>query len=268
MVSTRQNVIVIPARFPSTRLPGKPMVVINGKSMLQRVWMLAKAVKNSDEVFIATDDKRIQDHAHSFGAEVIMTDPSCPTGTDRVYAAVSQLSYTPEIIINFQGDAVLTPPWIIQDLIDAMIQDKNVETATLAAQLTWEKYDELVKSKASSKSSGTTVTFDKNCYALYFSKSIIPFVRNKDQNSASSPVFKHIGMYGYRFDALKKFVSLPQTPLEKVESLEQLRLLENGIKIKIVLADTKGKTMWGVDSPEDVNKVEEIIAREGELLVF
>lgn len=261
-----KNIIIIPARYHSTRLPGKPMVMINGKSMLQRVWMLAKAAHNIDEIFIATDDQRIQDHAQNFGANVIMTDPSYLTGTDRVYAAATQLSQTPEIIINFQGDAVLTPPWIIQNLIDGMIQDKNAEMATLASQLTWDKYDELVKSKASSKSSGTTVTFDKNGYALYFSKSVIPFVRNRDENLQLSPVFKHIGMYGYRFDTLKKFVSLPQTPLEKIESLEQLRMLENGINIKVVLADTKGKTMWGVDSPEDVKKVEEIISREGELI--
>ena len=263
-----KNIIVIPARYHSTRLPGKPMVQISGKSMLQRVWTIAKAAQNIDEIFIATDDQRIQHHAQIFGAQVIMTDPSYPTGTDRVHAAVSQLSQKPEIIINLQGDAALTPPWIIQDLIDGMIQNSSAAMATLATQLTWQKYDELVKSKITSKSSGTTVTFDKDGYALYFSKSIIPFVRNKDEKALLSPVFKHIGIYGYRFDTLAKFVSLAQTPLEKVESLEQLRMLENGIKIKVVKADLKGRTMWSVDCPEDVKKVEEIIAREGELATF
>jgi 3-deoxy-manno-octulosonate cytidylyltransferase (CMP-KDO synthetase) len=263
-----KNIIVIPARYHSTRLPGKPMVQINGKSMLQRVWMIARAAKNIDAIFIATDDQRIQEHAQSFGAKVLMTDPSFPTGTDRVHAAVSQLRQKPEIIINLQGDAVLTPPWIIQDLIDEIIQDNNAAMATLATQLTWQKYDELVKSKESSKSSGTTVTFDKNGYALYFSKSIIPFVRNRNEKSLLSPVFKHIGIYGYRFDALEKFVSLAQTPLEKVESLEQLRMLENGIKVKVIVADLKGRTMWGVDCPQDVKMVEEIIGKEGELLAL
>lgn len=263
-----KNIIVIPARYQSTRLPGKPLVLINGHSLLYRVWSLAKNAKNIDAVFIAADDKRVQEYAQNFGAQVIMTDPNCPTGTDRVYDAVKQLEQKPEVIINLQGDAVLTPPWIIQDLIDVIIQDSKVEMATLATHLSWQKYDDLVKSKLSSKSSGTTVTFDKYFNALYFSKSVIPFVRNRDDKNLMSPVFKHIGIYGYRFDALEKFVSLPQTALEKVESLEQLRMLENGIKIKIAVVDTKNKTMWSVDSPEDVKKVEEIIAKEGELLLF
>ena len=147
--------------------------------------------------------------------------------------------------------------------------------ATLATHLSWTQYDDLVKSKATSKSSGTTVTFDKNSDALYFSKNIIPYVRNRpvfsaedNLNSLMSPVFKHVGMYGYHYDALKEFVSLPQSPLEKVESLEQLRMLENGIKIRVVVVNAKGRTMWSIDSPEDVVKVEEIIAREGELLTL
>jgi 3-deoxy-manno-octulosonate cytidylyltransferase (CMP-KDO synthetase) len=269
-----KNIVVIPARFGSSRLPGKPLAQIKGHSLLYRVWMLAKNAKNIDEVFIATDDKRVKDHAQSFGAQVIMTDSNYPTGTDRVYGAIEQLSEKPEIIINLQGDAVLTPPWFIQSLIDGFVNDSSVKMATLATHLSWEKYDDLIKSKISSKASGTTVTFDKNNDALYFSKAVIPFVRNRDEsnllnkNSLMSPVFKHVGMYGYRYDALKEFVSLPQTPLEKTESLEQLRMLENGIKIRVVVVDAKNRTMWSVDSPEDVKKVEEIIEREGELVVL
>lgn len=263
-----KNAIVIPARFGSTRLPGKPLVQINGHSLLFRVWRLAKSVENIDEVFIATDDQRVYSHAQDFGAQAIMTDSNYATGTDRVYGAISQLAQKPEIIINLQGDAVLTPPWIIQDLVDAIINESIFTMATLATQLSWEKYDELIKSKATSKSSGTTVTFDKNCNALYFSKAVIPHVRNRDESNYMSPVFKHIGIYGYRFDSLKEFVSLPQTCLEKVESLEQLRFLENGKQIKVVVVDTKGKTMWSVDSPEDVKKAEEIIEQEGELIIF
>jgi 3-deoxy-manno-octulosonate cytidylyltransferase (CMP-KDO synthetase) len=236
--------------------------------MIYRVWKLAKSARNIDEVFIATDDQRIQEHAQSFGARVIMTESNHPTGTDRVYHAVGQLKSKPEIIINLQGDAVLTPPWIIQDLIDALTHDPEIKMATLASQLSWESYDHLVKSKTTSKSSGTTVTFDKNSDALYFSKSIIPFVRNKDEKSILSPVYKHIGIYGYRYATLQEFVHLEQTPLEKTESLEQLRLLENGIKIKVVTTDLNGRTMWGVDSPEDVKTVEDIIDRDGELVEF
>jgi 3-deoxy-manno-octulosonate cytidylyltransferase (CMP-KDO synthetase) len=263
-----KNIIVIPARFHSTRLPGKPLIQIKGKSMIYRVWRLAKSAQNIDEVFIATDDQRIQAHAQDFGAQVIMTKSNHPTGTDRVYHAVEQLKSRPEIIINLQGDAVLTPPWIIQNLIDTLTHDTDAKMATLTSQLSWEGYDHLVKSKATSKSSGTTVTFDKNNDALYFSKSVIPFVRNKDEQRLMSPVYKHIGIYGYRYATLQEFVHLEQTPLEKTESLEQLRLLENGIKIKVVTTDLKGRTMWGVDSPEDVKTVEEIIDREGELVEF
>ena len=263
-----KNIIVIPARYGSTRLPGKPLAKINGHSLLYRVWMLAKNAQNIDEVFIATDDQRIQKHAQDFGAQVLMTDPNYPTGTDRIYGAIKQLEQKPEIIINLQGDAVLTPPWVIQSLVDVLINDSSVKMATLATHLSWTQYDDLVKSKATSKSSGTTVTFDKNSDALYFSKNIIPYVRNRNDNDLMSPVFKHVGMYGYHYDALKEFVSLPQSPLEKVESLEQLRMLENGIKIKVVVVDSKGRTMWSVDSPEDVIKVEGIIAKEGELLTL
>ncbi|MFH1254702.1 MAG: 3-deoxy-manno-octulosonate cytidylyltransferase [bacterium] len=267
-----KNIIVIPARYGSSRLPGKPLAQIKGHSLLYRVWMLAKNAQNIDEVFIATDDQRIQKHAQDFGAQVLMTDPNYPTGTDRIYGAIEQLSQRPEIIINLQGDAVLTPPWVIQSLVDVLINDASVKMATLATHLSWTQYDDLVKSKATSKSSGTTVTFDKNGDALYFSKNIIPYVRNRNANSLisdlMSPVFKHIGMYGYRYDALKEFVNLPQSLLEKVESLEQLRMLENGIKIKVAVVDSRGRTMWSVDSPEDVIKVEDIIQREGELLAL
>ena len=263
-----KNIIVIPARFGSSRLPGKPLAQIKGHSLLYRVWMLARNAQNIDEVFIATDDKRIQDHAQSFGARVLMTDPDYPTGTDRVFGAVQQLARKPDVIINLQGDAVLTPPWIIQSLIDGLVNDSNAKMATLAMHLNWFQYDDLVKSKALSQSSGTTVTFDKSGNALYFSKSIIPFVRNRDNTALMSPVYKHIGMYGYRYSGLKEFVSLPQSPIEKTESLEQLRMLENGIKIKVIVVDAKNRTMWSVDSPEDVKKVEEIIEREGELVAL
>ncbi len=263
-----KNIIVIPARYGSTRLLGKPLVQIKGHSLLYRVWMLAKNAQNIDEVFIATDDQRIQKHAQDFGAQVLMTASDYPTGTDRVFGAIEQLPQKPDIIINLQGDAVLTPPWIIQSLVDALVNDSNTKMATLATHLTWVQYDDLVKSKATSKSSGTTVTFDKNGDALYFSKNVIPFVRNRNEKSLMSPVFKHVGMYGYRYDALKEFVNLPQSPLEKIESLEQLRMLENGIKIKVVVVDAKGHTMWSVDSPQDAEKVGEIIEREGELVLL
>lgn len=263
-----RKVIVIPARFHSTRLPGKPLIKINGKSMIFRIWSLAKNIQNIDEVFITTDDYRIKSHAEEFGAKVIMTDSNCSSGTDRVFMAVSQLDQRPEIIVNFQGDAVLTPPSIVQNLVDFLLNNLQVGMATLAVRLNWKQYDELVESKIASRSSGTTVIFDKDYNALYFSKNIIPHMRKRDESMRYSPVFKHVGMYGYRYETLKDFVSFNQTIFEKTESLEQLRALENGVKIKVVVVDTEGRTLWSVDNQEDVGRVERIIVREGELVNF
>jgi len=256
--------IVIPARFGSRRFPGKPMAPISGISLLKRVWTIARAVTGVSQVYVATDHEKVAEHAQSFGAAVIMTDPSCETGTDRVYQAMKSLPKPPDAVINFQGDAVLTPPWVLQGLVDAFHADPDLQLVTPAVHLTWAGVEEIRKSKEVSPTSGTLVTFDKNMNALYFSKTIIPYLRIKTM--PQPPVYRHIGIYGYRFDALARLSSLPQTPLEIAEQLEQLRALENGIPIRIVLTDYRGRTHWSVDAPEDAVYVEQIIAREGELV--
>ncbi len=256
--------IVIPARIGSRRFPGKPMALIRGRSLLNRVWSIARAVTGVNHVYVATDHETVAAHARSFGAEVIMTDSACETGTDRVYQAMRSLPKPPDAVINFQGDAALTPPWVIQGLVDAFHGDPNLSLVTPAVHLTWEKLEDIRKSKETSPSSGTLVTFDKNMNALYFSKTIIPFMRVRTM--PEPPAYRHIGIYGYRFDVLEHLSSLPQTPLEIVEQLEQLRALENGIPIRIVLTDYRGRTHWSVDAPEDALYVEQIIGREGELI--
>jgi 3-deoxy-manno-octulosonate cytidylyltransferase (CMP-KDO synthetase) len=258
------NVIVIPARFGSTRLPGKPLVQIKGKSLLHRVWSIAKAIKRVDAVYIATDDKRISDHAQSFGAEVIMTPVDCLNGTERVFAAIETLNPLPEIILNLQGDAVLTPPWAIQALLDKMVEDKSIGLATTAAQMDMEQYARMQSSKSNGRVGGTTVVFDKNKNALYFSKTMIPFLR--DKTIQPLPVYRHIGLYVFRYPMLKQYLSLSPSPLEITEGLEQLRALENGIPIKVVTVDYQGRTHWAVDSQDDVTIVEKIISEEGELV--
>lgn len=254
------SVIVIPARFNSTRLPGKPLAMIKGKSLLYRTWAIAKNVKHIDEVYITTDDQRIEQHAHDFGAKVIMTG-ECENGTERMYQAMNTLSEKPDIMINLQGDAVLTPPWVIQSLLDDMLANPESGLTTLATQMNKSQYDLLATAKKNGEVSGTTVVFDLNKNALYFSKSLIPFMRKADAFA-----YRHIGLYGFRFETLKKYMSLEPTPLEQCEGLEQLRALENGIPIKIVVVDYKGRTHWAVDSPDDVILVEKIIAEEGELV--
>lgn len=257
-------VIVIPARKGSTRFPNKPMAPILGRSLLQRTWLIAKAVKRVDEVFIATDDNDIKQHAERFGAKVLLTRPDCQNGTERVFDAIKQLPSKPEIAVNLQGDAVLTPPWVIQAVVDAMQADASIPLATPATRLDWKRYDEFVQSKSGGRASGTLVVFDLKKNALYFSKGLIPFVR--ERNTEEPPIYRHIGLYCYRYQALEKYVALKPTPLEEIEKLEQLRALENGIPIRVVPVDYRGRTHWSIDNPEDIKIAEEIIGREGELL--
>lgn len=256
--------IVIPARFGSKRLPGKPMVKVAGVSLLERVWRIAKAVEGVSAVYVATDDDRVADHARSFGAKPVMTPSDVATGTDRVRAALHGMEDPPDAVINLQGDAVLTPPWVVQALVDAFHADKSVEMVTAAVRCSWKQLAELQELKSHSPTSGTTVTMDKFGRALYFSKTIIPYLRT--QTFDTPPVHRHIGIYGYSAAVLDQLASLEQTPLEIAEQLEQLRALENGIPIKVALVDYRGRTHGSVDTPEDIPVVEEIIAREGELV--
>jgi 3-deoxy-manno-octulosonate cytidylyltransferase (CMP-KDO synthetase) len=257
-----KSAIVIPARYGSSRFPGKPLALINGMPMLERTWRIAKQAA-PDQVFITTDDSRIENLAKGFGAEVVRTDMECANGTERVYQALRQIGAAPDIILNLQGDAVLTPPWVLTDLIKAMESDPQVQLATPATKLSLEQFHDLANQKASGIVGGTLVVFDKNFNAMYFSKSPIPFIRSTTVNDV--PIYRHIGLYAYTFATLKQYLDLPVGPLETVEGLEQLRALENGIPIRIVLVDYKGRTHWSVDSPDDVHRVEEIIASQGEL---
>lgn len=257
-------VIVIPARYNSRRYPGKALVEIYGRSVLNRTWSIACAVQHVAAVHIATEDERVAEHARAFGASVIMTSPDCRNGTERVYQAVRRLSERPDAVVNVQGDAVLTPPWVVQALVDVFLADSSVHLVTAATQCSWRQYGEIEAIKSVSPTSGTLVTFDKNGNALYFSKSMIPYLRMKDADPP--PVYRHIGVYGYRYDALEELASLEQTPLERAEQLEQLRALENDIPVRVILVDYRNRTHWSVDTPEDVAKVKAIIDKEGELL--
>jgi 3-deoxy-manno-octulosonate cytidylyltransferase (CMP-KDO synthetase) len=257
--------IVIPSRYGSRRLPGKPTLPIRGRSLLQRVWSIAKAVKGVSEVYVATDDERIADHARTFGAQPIMTSPDCENGTERVHAAIKTLDRRPDAVINLQGDAVLTPPWVVQALVDAFHANPSLDIVTAAVHCTWEQLAEIQALKAQSPTSGTLVTMDRWNKALYFSKTIIPYLRIRDPER-KPPVHRHIGIYGYSATALERLATLEQTPLERAEQLEQLRALENGIPIQVVVVDYQGRTHGSVDAPEDIPFIEAIIDREGELV--
>lgn len=269
-----KTVIIIPARYGSTRLPGKPLAMIAGRTMLQRMVEIAEAAQATDptniDYYVATDDTRITTHCDALGAKWLMTPVDCLTGTDRAQAALSQLSIKPDFVINLQGDAPLTPP----DFITAMIdwQKKNpADMVTPVTQVTWAQLDKLRDSKKTTPFSGTTAVFDQETgRAFWFSKNIIPAIRKEDtlrEKDELTPVFRHIGVYGYTPAMLETYITLPEGRFEKLEGLEQLRVLENGYTISCVPVDYKGRaSMSGVDSPEDVTRAEELIAKHGELL--
>ncbi len=255
-------IAVIPARYSSTRFPGKPLHEIAGVPMVERVRRLAAAAPSIDKVLVATDDDRIMEAVAGFGGEAVMTPASCRNGTERAFEAVKDFASDNDVIVNLQGDAPLTPPWVIDAAASAMAEDPSLPLATPATALTEDAYAKLASAKAAGEVGGTTVVFDRKMDALYFSKAIIPFRRE----DAGVPVHKHIGLYAYRFSTLRELVALKPSPLERTESLEQLRALENGIPIRVVLTDYRGRTPWSVDSPRDAQIAADIVAREGEIV--
>jgi len=258
-----RTLVVIPARYGSTRFPGKPLQPVLGVPLLQRVFAIARSVAG-DDVIISTDDERIARFAaERLGVEAAMTSPDIRNGTERVAAALDLLSTRPDFVVNLQGDAVLTPPWVIRALISVAEADPSLQMVTPATRMTPDSYERLKAAKAAGEVGGTTVTFDRGGQALYFSKSIIPFVR---AGARDLPVFRHIGLYGYRPDTLRRLVLLEPGPLERAEQLEQLRALEHGIPIRVVTVDYRGRTHWGIDTEEDLRRCEELIRAEGELL--
>lgn len=254
---------VIPARYGSTRFPGKPLAKIAGRMMVERVWRIAAAAPGVDRVVVATDDTRILEAVEAAGGEAVMTDEACRNGTERALDAMKRLNSDAEIIINVQGDAPLIPPWVIGGVAEAMRADPSLQMATPAVPLPPETEAMMREAKAKGSASGTTVVFNKAMDAMYFSKNVIPFRRKPGEGA---PAYQHIGLYGYRRDTLEQLVALDPTPFELTESLEQLRALENGIPIRVVLTDYRGRSAWSVDAPEDAVRVEDIIAREGELV--
>ncbi|MDH5722880.1 MAG: 3-deoxy-manno-octulosonate cytidylyltransferase [Alphaproteobacteria bacterium] len=255
--------IAIPARYGSTRFPGKPLAKISGKSMLERVVDIARDITRGDleaGFFVTTEDKRIEAHAKEIGAECIITPPSCPTGSDRILAALRQMDVWPDIIVNLQGDAPFTPPEIIQSIFDAFEQNPHYEVVTPVHRLSWIDLDRLRENKRTTPFSGTTAIVNNKGRALWFSKNIIPAIRDEEslrQEEDFSPVYQHIGLYGFRSDILEKYCMLPQGTYENYEGLEQLRMIENDIKIHTVLANIPiGDIQSGIDTPDDLARAE------------
>ncbi|MDO5703768.1 MAG: manno-octulosonate cytidylyltransferase [Paracoccus sp. (in: a-proteobacteria)] len=261
-------VIVIPARFASTRYPGKPLVELRGAegqplSLIRRSWDAAMAVPGIDRVIVATDDSRIADHAAAFGADVAMTATTCRNGTERCAEAVANLGLTPEIVVNLQGDAPLTPAWFISDLVAGLRADPEAEVATPVLRCTGKMRADLIADRHAGRVGGTTAVFGVNGHALYFSKEVIPFVPTQVAPDAPSPVFHHVGVYAYRPDTLTAYPQWDEGTLEKLEGLEQLRFLERGRQVLCVEVDAQGREFWELNNPEDVPRIEAMMARMG-----
>lgn len=261
--------IIIPARYASTRFAGKPLAILDGKTMLEHTCDTAlKAAEQLTEVqvIVATDDQRILNKANTIdGVTAVMTPDSCISGSDRVLNAIDNLAISPDIIVNLQGDAPFTPVTFITSIVNALSKDSNYSVATPVVQLSWDELDQLRENKKITPFSGTTAILNKDNQAIWFSKNILPAIRKEEalrRNKALSPVYQHIGLYAFKLEALRQFVNLPESPYEKLEGLEQLRLLENGIKIytEIIKNDETGITS-GVDTPEDLVRVEKFIQK-------
>jgi 3-deoxy-manno-octulosonate cytidylyltransferase (CMP-KDO synthetase) len=239
---------IIPARYGSTRLPGKPLIQIGGKSLIQRTYENAKKCRSLDQIIVATDDNRIADHVRAFDGEVVMTSPDCATGTDRIIESLSQGNFgDAEIVINIQGDEPTLEPEVIEKVIGALKHDAEAVVSTAAVKLE--------SKECAFNPSVVKCVMDQKGHAIYFSRSLIPGGKNHEWRPGIT-YYKHLGIYGYRTSFLKKYGQLNPTPLQLAEDLEQLKILEHGYKIAVAIVKSNA---IGVDTPEDIKKIEKIL---------
>jgi len=260
--------IVIPARFASSRYPGKPLAQLKGAtgqsmSLIERSWRAALQVSGAPRVVVATDDARIRDHAEGFGADVVMTSSDCQNGTERCAEVAHVLTKCDgDVVVNLQGDAPLTPAWFIEDLV-AGLKASNADMATPVLRCDGRALNGFLDDRAAGRVGGTTAVFNAKNEALYFSKEVIPHTSERFDEDASTEVFHHVGVYAYSGHALKGYANWDVGPLERLEGLEQLRFLENGAKIQCVEVESKGRQFWELNNPEDVPKIEAMLAEMG-----
>ena len=247
-------VAIIPARYASTRFPGKPLAMLCGKSVIQRVYEQVSSVL--DDVYVATDDQRIFQAVEAFGGRAVMTSPNHKSGTDRIQEALTKIGGQWDVVVNVQGDEPFIQASQIKTVCECF-EDPETQIATLG-----KPFDDM---DAVGNPNSPKIVVDNRHYAMYFSRSIIPFVRGKEKESwlQSYPFLKHLGLYAYRADVLAEITRLPQSSLELAESLEQLRWLQNGYRIKVGLTDVE---TVGIDTPEDLARGEEFFRRENGIM--
>ena len=246
---------IIPARYASTRFPAKPLALLGGKTVIQRVYEQVAGIL--DEAYVATDDERIEAAVKAFGGKVVMTSVNHKSGTDRCYEAFTKVGEGYDVIVNIQGDEPFIQPSQLE-AIKACFDDDKTQIATLVKPFTPTDGFDALENVNSPK-----VVVDKQMNALYFSRSIIPYQRNADKCEwlQGHTYYKHIGLYAYRAEVLKEITSLPQSSLEKAESLEQLRWLENGYTIKVGITNVE---TIGIDTPEDLERAERFLKQKEE----
>ena len=258
--------IAIPARYASTRYPGKPLVSLKGpdgdKTLIRRSWEAAMAVRGVDRVVVATDDDRIADHARTFGAEVVMTSSAAQNGTERC-AEVAALLQGFDMVVNLQGDAPLTPAWFVEDLIAGLLADPGADIATPVLRCDGRALNGFLADRRAGRVGGTTAVFGAGMRGLYFSKEVIPYTGKIYADTDETPVFHHVGVYAYRPAALAAYPNWPVGPLETLEGLEQLRFLENGRQVLCVEVQAKGREFWELNNPSDVAVIEAMMAAAG-----
>lgn len=261
--------VVIPARYASTRYPGKPLVPLLGaggkaKSLIQRSWEAALSVTGLDRVVVATDDDRIRQAAEAFGAEVVMTSADCQNGTERCAEALATLGGGFDMVVNLQGDAPLTPAWFIEDLIAGLAADPKAEVATPVLRCDGQALNGLLEDRRQGRVGGTTAVFGADHNALYFSKEVIPYTGKIYQGAEETPVFHHVGVYAYRPSVLAAYPLWSSGPLEHLEGLEQLRFLERGAHMLCVEVEARDRQFWELNNPEDVPKIEAMLVQMGQ----
>ena len=260
--------IAIPARYASTRYPGKPLVGLRGASgtsmsLIERSWRAAMSVAGVDRVVVATDDDRIKDAAEAFGAEVVMTSSDCANGTERCAEAHQTLGGGYDVIVNLQGDAPLTPSWFVEDLVSGLRAAPEAEVATPVLRCDGATLNGLLGDRKAGRVGGTTAVFDRAGHALYFSKEVIPFTSETYSDADKTQVFHHVGVYAYRPDALAAYSDWTVGPLEVLEGLEQLRFMENGRAVLCVEVEARDRQFWELNNPEDVPKLEQMMRDMG-----
>ncbi len=279
-----KTLIVIPARFASKRFPGKPLAILVDKPILLRVWEIANYARQrlSDcNAVVATEtptpdcqSDKIVEFCHKNEIPVVTTSNACRSGSDRVWQVAQEASERPDVVVNLQGDAPTCPPDFIVKLVESLESNPAADVASVMTTLSWDALDALREAKRTSPFSGTTVVVNEKNEALWFSKNIIPAIRDEEKlraTDALSPVRRHVGLYAYRYDALRFFANTEKGQYERLEQLEQLRFLEHGRAVQMIEGEYPpgyDHATSGVDTPEDLARVERLIRAHGELLDF